>query len=65
MKKERKLKLEVNKVSVSNLNTTFGGGGTDLIPSLNFLCVITTEPHSIPGENCKTFLTATDSGERC
>ncbi|EDP95494.1 hypothetical protein U8527_17535 [Kordia algicida OT-1] len=64
MKKERKLKLEVNKVSVSNLNNTLGGG-SDLVSSVNFPCVITTVRHTIPGLNCKTFLTASDSAERC
>ncbi len=64
MKKERKLKLQMNKISVSKLNDTHGGG-SDFIPSVNYLCVITTEPHSIPGENCKTFLTAVDTLDRC
>ncbi|MEM6718734.1 MAG: hypothetical protein AAF611_05455 [Bacteroidota bacterium] len=53
MKKERKLKLTMNKVSISNLNNVFGGGN-DIIPSVNYLCVITTEPKTVPGEDCKT-----------
>lgn len=53
MKKERRLKLQMNKVSVSKLNNTIGGG-SDIIPSVNFPCVITTEPKSIPGDDCRT-----------
>lgn len=53
MKKERKLKLTMNKVSVSNLNNVFGGGD-DLIPSVNFLCVVNTVLKTVPGEDCKT-----------
>lgn len=65
MKKERKLKLEVNKVSVSNLYNISGGGGSDLVASINFLCVLTTVPHSIPGHNCKTFVTVGNGSDRC
>ncbi|MFK7750651.1 MAG: hypothetical protein AB8B65_19830 [Kordia sp.] len=65
MKTQKQVNLQVKKVSISKLNNLIGKGGTDLIPSVNFLCVITTEPHSIPGQNCKTFLTASDSAERC
>lgn len=63
MKKERKLKLVMNKVSVSNLNNVFGGGD-DLIPSVNFLCIITTEPKSIPGEDCKTMNSLANQSDR-
>ncbi|AXG72360.1 hypothetical protein KORDIASMS9_04631 [Kordia sp. SMS9] len=62
MKKERKLKLEMKKVSVSHLNNVLGGD--DLIPSVNFLCVVTTEPQTLPGISCKTGLGNSNQSER-
>ncbi len=41
MKKQRRLKLEMNKVSVSKLNNIKGAGGP--IGSVN-ICAISTEP---------------------
>jgi hypothetical protein len=55
MKKERKLKLEVKKMSISKLNNIFGGN--DPIASVDLPCVITTEPITIVGVDCKTGVT--------
>ncbi|WP_298422797.1 hypothetical protein [uncultured Kordia sp.] len=73
MKREIKLKLEVNKINVSKLNNIVGAGD-DNVPSVNSPCVITTEPKTIEYDNCKTGDTKTDrsldcvilaSGDRC
>ena len=56
MKKERKLKLQMNKISVSKLNH-IKGAGSDLVPSVDMPCEITTEIKSVPGEDCKTVVT--------
>ena len=58
MKKERKLKLEVKKVSISKLNNIFGGG--DPVASVDFLCIITTEVKTDIGVDCKTGDTKTN-----
>lgn len=68
MKKERKLNLVLKKVCVSKLNAMTGKGG---VSSVDFLCQISVDacPDSelctVPGVNCKTFITASDSVERC
>jgi hypothetical protein len=54
MKNERKLKLEVNKVSVSKLNNIKGAG--DPVASIDYLCVITINGISCDGP-CQTTLT--------
>jgi hypothetical protein len=56
MKKERKQKLEVNRVSVSKLNHIKGGNP---IVSID-ICVITTEEKTILDQDCKTGLTILD-----
>ncbi|WP_430412179.1 hypothetical protein [Kordia sp.] len=58
MKKERKLKLEVKKVSISKLNNIFGGN--DPISSVDLPCVITTVVKTIVGVDCKTGDTKTN-----
>jgi len=55
MKKERKLTLVMNKVSISNLNNVFGGGA-NIVPSINFVCVVSTVLKTVPGEDCRTGL---------
>lgn len=55
MKKERKLKLEVSKVSIATLNR-IKGGDPDPVGSV-VLCLTTTEePNTLP-DQCKTFIT--------
>ncbi|MCH2195786.1 hypothetical protein [Kordia sp.] len=61
MNKERKLDLKLKKINVSKLNNTIGGG--DPLAS-NVLCANSVEC-SIPGVDCKTILTASDSVEKC
>ncbi|WP_298514013.1 hypothetical protein [uncultured Kordia sp.] len=61
MKKKTNLSLEIKKVSISKLNSVKGG---DPVMSVDLPCIY-TEYCSIAGVNCKTFLTASDSIERC
>ena len=53
MKKERKLKLVIKKVSVSKLNNIFGAGA-DPVASVDLPCIITTILKTDPGVDCKT-----------
>lgn len=67
MKKERKLSLGLKKTRISQLNRIKGKGG---VTSVDFLCQISefcvdSELCTDPAINCKTFVTGTDSGERC
>jgi hypothetical protein len=62
MKKKRKLRLEVKKVSISKLNDIKGG---DLRTSFDLPCAHTTICTQTDDDECKTYLTATDSAERC
>ncbi|MEM6687457.1 MAG: hypothetical protein AAF617_16885 [Bacteroidota bacterium] len=67
MKKERKVSLVFKKVSISKLDTIVGQGGK---VSIDLPCAITahcgdSEMCTIPGVDCKTFVTANDSDERC
>lgn len=52
MKKERKLKLEVNKVSIATLNLIKGGD-----PGSVVLCALTIEGCNTEEDNCKTGIT--------
>ena len=65
MKKERKLKLEVNKVSIATLNR-IKGGDPDPIGSV-VLCALTTEAaDTMDDDTCKTGITIiNDSDEFC
>ncbi|MGH1387720.1 hypothetical protein [Kordia sp.] len=62
MKKERKLKLEVNKVSVSKLNNV--KGGVDPVGSV-ILCQQTVECDTLIDGDCKTFVTLIGTLDRC
>ncbi|WP_046757331.1 hypothetical protein [Kordia jejudonensis] len=60
MKRERKLKLAIKKVSISKLNTIFGAGG-DPVPSVDLPCELTTIViTTIIGVDCKTGATKTN-----
>lgn len=62
MKKQTKLGLEIKKVSISNLNAIKGGDpqtSFDLPCAYSMICTQTDD------DECKTFVTGTDSGERC
>lgn len=59
MKKERRLRLEVNKISISKLNNIFGAGGGDPVASVDLPCVITTVVLTDIGVDCKTGETRT------
>jgi len=56
MKKERKLKLEVNRISISRLNNVKGGG---YVTSVDFPCIISLDNYSCIGI-CQTGLTVLD-----
>lgn len=63
MKKKRKLGLAIKKVSISNLSAVKGGSerrtSFDLPCALSMICTLTDD------DECKTFVTGTDSDERC
>ncbi len=60
MKKQRKLKLEVNKVSVSKLNNIKGAG--DPIESVDFPCILSINGFSCILD-CQTGLTIINNSE--
>ncbi|PTX61130.1 hypothetical protein C8N46_105287 [Kordia periserrulae] len=67
MKKERKLQLTLKKVSISKLQTVIGKG---LVTSIDLPCAVSENCIvsvicSDPNADCKTFLTVSDSQERC
>ena len=62
MKKKRKLRLEVKKVNISKLSEIKGG---DLRISFDLPCAQTVICTQTDDDECKTYLTATDSAERC
>lgn len=62
MKKGRK--LNVRKIKIATFNEIKGGGGTSTVAS-NPLCQQTTGPLTIIGVDCKTYLTASGSLDRC
>lgn len=53
MKKQRKLKLEMNKVCISKLNDIKGGNPIESVD----ICIFTAGPNTIPNEDCKTGIT--------
>lgn len=65
MKKERKQKLQVNKVSVSKLNSIVAGGGETSTVASVILCEITTICDTDTDGQCKTYITAVGSVDRC
>lgn len=64
MRKERKLKLAVNKISVSKLNSVKGG---DPIISVDVLCPLTENEAICMTDPCQTGLTILDRsiGSNC
>ncbi|WP_298514010.1 hypothetical protein [uncultured Kordia sp.] len=62
MKKKRTVGLEIKKVSISKLNDIKGG---DPVTSFDLPCAYSTICTQTDDDECKTFLTATDSIERC
>ena len=65
MKKERKLKLEVNKVSISKLNNISGGGDPAVTIASVVLCELTTLCDTDMDGDCKTYITALGTLDRC
>lgn len=64
MKKQRKLKLAVNKVSVSKLNSVKGGNP---IISIDVFCAYTENEVECTSDPCQTGLTVLDRsvGKKC
>ena len=62
MKKKRELGLVIKKVSISKLNDVQGGNPRT---SFDLPCVNTLICSMLDEDLCQTFLTATDSAERC
>ncbi|MBC8756009.1 hypothetical protein H2O64_15130 [Kordia sp. YSTF-M3] len=61
MKKERKLKLEVSRVSVSKLNHIIGSG-----PKISIeLCALTTQCDTNIDGDCKTYITVLGTVDGC
>jgi len=61
MKKQRKFKLVMNKVSVSKLNNVKGkGGDTVTESSVTFPCIISVDAPSCQYHSCRTGLTVLD-----